>query len=102
MNSIISFRGIDAVATGERIKHLRKKNGYTVDELCDIFFISPQAVYKWQNGKALPSLDNMLVLCDIFGVKVEDIVVREDAVSSVFFFFRTEKKKTEALSVCTY
>lgn len=93
MNSIISFRGIDAAATGERIKTLRKKKGYTVDELCDIFFISPQAVYKWQNGKALPSLDNMLVLCDIFGVKVEDIVVREDAVSSVFFYFLLEIEK---------
>lgn len=84
MNTINYCRGINAVATGDRIKRLRKKNGFTVDQLCDIFYISPQAIYKWQRGDALPTLDNMLVLCDLFEVKVEDIVVRED--SDVFVF----------------
>lgn len=84
MISQLNIRGINLQATGERIKTLRREKGFTVDQLCDIFYISPQAVYKWQKGEALPSLDNMLVLCDVFEVKVEDIVVREDAVSSVF------------------
>lgn len=77
-NTITYCRGINPVATGARIKKLRKTSGYTVDQLCDIFYISPQAIYKWQRGEALPTLDNMMVLCDLFKVKVEDIVVRED------------------------
>lgn len=84
MNNRIMFRNINAVATGARIRNLRRINGYTVDALCEIFFISPQAIYKWQKGEALPSLENLLALSDIFNVKVEDIVVREDAVSSTF------------------
>lgn len=84
MNTVNYCRGINAVATGAQIKMLRKKSGFTVEQLCDIFYISPQAIYKWQKGDALPTLDNMLVLCDLFNVKVEDIVVREG--SDVFVF----------------
>jgi len=82
MNTTATFRGIDLAATGANIRKLRKLNGFTVEQLCDIFFISPQAIYKWQRGDALPTLENMLELCDLFNVKVEDIVVRTAAAAA--------------------
>lgn len=78
-----NYVGIDLEATGAKIKALRIINRYTVEDLCEIFCVSPQAIYKWQKGICLPTLDNMMVLSDLFRVKVEDIVVREDAVSSL-------------------
>ena len=33
------------------------------------------AVYKWQNGEALPTLDNLVVLSKVFGVPMDEIVV---------------------------
>lgn len=37
-------------------------------------FSTPQAFYKWQHGTALPTMDNMVVLAAVFGVKIDDIL----------------------------
>lgn len=80
---------INMAATGERIKELRKARNLTVEQLCEYFNTSPQAIYKWQSGKSLPSLDNMMVLCDIFQTRVEDIVVR-DGDNILFILFKLQ------------
>ena len=67
---------IDMNATGKNILSLRINAGLTVKQLVDIFgVITPQAVYKWQNGEALPTLDNLVVLSKVFGVPMDEIVV---------------------------
>ena len=67
---------IDMKKTGQRIATLREKSGMSVKDLQDIFgFATPQAIYKWQNGKAMPTIDNLALLSRIFGVKMEDIIV---------------------------
>ena len=38
-------------------------------------FATPQAIYKWQQGTALPSIDNLVVLAMVFQVKMDDIIV---------------------------
>ena len=64
---------IDMNATGKNILRLRINAGLTVKQLVDIFgVITPQAVYKWQNGEALPTL---VVLSKVFGVPMDEIVV---------------------------
>lgn len=69
---------IDMAATGRNIERLRRAAGLSVRELQEIFgFTSPQAVYKWQRGEALPTLDNMTVLARILGVSIEDIILYE-------------------------
>lgn len=74
------FPTIDLVKTGQNIVNLRKKAGMSVKELQDIFgFATPQAIYKWQHGTALPTIDNMVVLAVVFGVKIDDILVTKDA-----------------------
>ena len=69
---------IDMIKTGENIDRLRKKNGLSVKQLQDLFgFSTPQAIYKWQHGTALPSVDNLVALSAIFQVSVEEILVLE-------------------------
>lgn len=47
---------IDMVATGRNITRLRELAGLSVKNLAEIFgFATPQAVYKWQHGTALPT-----------------------------------------------
>ena len=63
-------------ATGQNITKLRKDAGLTVKDLADIFgFTTPQAVYKWQHGVAMPTLDNLVVLAAVFGVPMDEIIV---------------------------
>ncbi len=67
---------IDMVATGKNIARMREDAGLTVKDLADIFgFATPQAVYKWQHGTAMPTIDNLVVLAAVFGVPMDDIVV---------------------------
>lgn len=67
---------IDIEATGSQIKFLRKKSGYSVRDIQNIFgFEYPQAVYAWEQGKNIPSIDNLLVLSRLFNVPVEQLVI---------------------------
>ncbi len=57
---------IDMTATGINITRLRVSAGLTVRDLQDIFgFSTPQAIYKWQRGTALPTVDNLVVLAAV-------------------------------------
>ncbi len=67
---------IDTVGTGKNITRLRKQAGLTVRDLQEIFgFGTPQAIYKWQQGVAMPTIDNLVVLSAVFEISIEDILV---------------------------
>ncbi|MBQ7972655.1 MAG: helix-turn-helix transcriptional regulator [Lachnospiraceae bacterium] len=69
------------VGTGQNINNLRQAAGISVKDLQDVFgFSTPQAIYKWQHGTAMPTIDNLIVLAAVLGVKVDDILV----VKSIF------------------
>ena len=69
---------INMAQTGTRIKELRTRSGYTVKTLQEAMSpISCQAIYKWQEGMALPSIDNLVVLSALFQVPIDQIIVRE-------------------------
>lgn len=71
---------IDMVKTGQNINRLRKLAGVSVKDLQDVFgFATPQAIYKWQHGTALPTIDNLVVLAAVLGVRIDDILVTTDA-----------------------
>ena len=77
------FPTIDLVATGKIIVRLREESGLSVRELKDIFgFATPQAIYKWQHGAALPTIDNLIVLSTIFKVSMEEIIIVETKISA--------------------
>ena len=67
---------IDMVATGKNIERMRKAAGLSVRDLKDVFgFATPQAIYNWQHGTAMPTIDNLVVLAALLQVKVDDILV---------------------------
>ena len=70
---------IDMVRTRQNIGRIRKQAGLSVKDLQDIFgFATPQAIYKWQQGVALPTLDNLVVLAAVLQVRMDDILVITD------------------------
>lgn len=70
---------IDLKATGVNINFLRTSKGLSVKELMVIFgFNTPQAIYKWENGKCLPTIDNLVILASALGVTINDILVMEE------------------------
>ena len=72
-----SFPVIDLVATGRNIQRLRELNELTVADLQAYFgFEAPQAIYRWQSGKTIPSTDNLLALGYLLEVPMEKILVQ--------------------------
>ena len=71
---------IDMIATGARIRDMRDDVGMTTADIQAAFgFGTPQAIFKWMRGDALPTVDNLVILADLFGVTVNDIlVIRRD------------------------
>ena len=68
---------IDMAATGVNIGRLRKAAGLTVKDMQELFgFSTPQAIYKWQRGTAMPTLDNLVALAAIFGVTLDALIIR--------------------------
>ena len=68
---------IDMKGTGNKIRDMRKKSGMTIKQIQDACGISAAAVCKWQNGQALPSIDNLLILSVLWNVKMDDLVVKQ-------------------------
>ena len=69
---------INMEATGKNIIRLRQNKGMSVKDLQDMFgFATPQAIYKWQRGTVLPTVDNLLILAELFQVHIDDILIME-------------------------
>ena len=105
------FPVIDLAATGNNIRRLRIERGLTVRDIQSYFgFEEPRAVYKWQNGESLPTVDNLYALGNLFGVPMDQILVpvkniksyseqQEDACYSIHFYarlFRMRQKSDAA------
>ena len=66
---------INLPMTGAKINLLRKKANISVKEIQEVFgFESPQAIYKWIHGRNLPTVDNLIILAEIFNVTVDYIL----------------------------
>lgn len=80
----IRFPVIDPVATGANITRLRRERGLTVRDLQHFFgFEEPQAIYKWQRGQSLPSIDNLYALSALFHLSMNEILVSTSHIQSI-------------------
>ena len=73
-----AFPVINLSATGANIQRLRKLSGYSVSDLQNYFgFDAPQAIYRWQRGEKVQTLDNLSILAEIFQVEVNEKIDRK-------------------------
>ena len=62
---------------GERIYELRTKMNMSQGDLADKLDVSRQSVSKWENNTAVPDLDKLIKLCDIFEISLDELTGRE-------------------------
>lgn len=61
--------------TGQNILAIRSQRGISVKDLqLMLGFSTPQAIYKWQQGQSLPTVDNLVALSAIFSVPIDAIL----------------------------
>ena len=72
----MEYAVLNVRATGERIKQLRVACNLKVEDVVKYMgFESEQAVYKWQRGDSLPSVDNLYALSKLFNTTVDNILI---------------------------
>ena len=59
---------------GSRIKELRKAQNFNQDELAEKLFVSRQTISNWENDKSYPDIQSVLLLSEIFGVSVDQLL----------------------------
>ncbi|WP_304752575.1 helix-turn-helix domain-containing protein [Dubosiella newyorkensis] len=64
---------------GEKIIELRKKEGYSQEELASLLDVSRQSVSKWELNASTPDLDKIVRLSEIFHVSI-DSLLQEDRI----------------------
>lgn len=55
----------------EKLLNLRKANDLTQEQLAEKIGISRQSVSKWESGQAVPELDKIVALCELFNVTTD-------------------------------
>ncbi|MBR5754920.1 MAG: helix-turn-helix transcriptional regulator [Erysipelotrichaceae bacterium] len=69
---------INMTETGKNIARLRKINGLSIREIQEAMgFNTPQAIFKWQRGETLPSIDNLIVLSELYSISIDEIIIKE-------------------------
>lgn len=61
----------------DKLQYLRKKNGYSQEQLADKLNIARQTISKWETGQAIPELFGLIQLSELYGVPI-DRIVKED------------------------
>ena len=64
----------------EKLFQLRREKGFSQENLADMLSVSRQSVSKWEAGMAMPEIDKLVAIADIFSVSV-DYLVREEVPS---------------------
>ena len=67
---------------GEVIAKLRHERNMTQEALAEILCVSPQTISKWENSVNLPDVQMLPLIADVFGVRVDALFGREDALVS--------------------
>lgn len=70
------------MSIGERIQELRKKKYMSQEVLAEKVDVSKQSVSKWELDKALPNIEKILKLCDIFEVSADYLIRGNDNVAN--------------------
>ena len=61
----------------DKIIELRKKNGWSQEELAEKVGVSRQSVSKWEGALSVPDLDKILLMSQIFGVSTDYLLKDE-------------------------
>ena len=73
---------------GSKISKRRKELNMTQNDLADSLFVTHQAVSKWENGKALPTIDLLYALTNILDLSIDylldDSEIKNDDYETLF------------------
>ena len=80
---------LDLKGIGENIRRLRIENNYSQEELASKLYVSRQAISSWEIAKTIPTIDNIVMLKDIFNINIDDLLlISKDISENVDNYFK--------------
>ncbi len=76
------------IETANRLLQYRKQHGLSQEALAEKIGVSRQAISKWERAEASPDTDNLILLADIYGVSLDELLKGEN----------TEEEKAEEVN----
>ena len=65
----------------EKLKMLRKENGFTQENLADKLNVSRQAITKWESGDGIPDIENLKQISILFNTTIDELVKEEKEIT---------------------
>ncbi len=83
----------------EKLLQLRKREGYSQEELANILSVSRQAISRWEMGTAIPDSSNLLQISKLFHVST-DYLLNNEYTSDEDLPRVKEKNKILQINLC--
>jgi transcriptional regulator with XRE-family HTH domain len=90
------------IEIADRLVKMRKKKGYSQEELADKLGLSRQAVSKWERAEASPDTDNLICLAKLYNVSIDELLSTEENVETIVEeqVKKEEEKPSESKETC--
>ena len=76
---------IDMIQTGKVLRRYAEENNYRVKDIQEYLGLAcPQPIYRWYQGKNIPSIDHLCRLSQLYKVHIEDLIRVEDDEEKIY------------------
>lgn len=69
---------IDVAATGKEISKRMYEKKLNISQLADQCIVSVQAIYKWTQGRCIPTTENLVELAKALDCKMDDLIKEKE------------------------
>ena len=77
---------------GKRMYEIRQQQNITQEQLASDLAISRQAVSKWESGKAIPDIENLMYISNLYDVSLDELIKGDDKVGEKIVADASAKK----------
>ena len=72
------MKTINTIKTGQNLRKLSEERGYSAIRLSRTLGFSEDCVFKWFAGINVPRVDTLVMLAEIFGKKIDDLIICDE------------------------
>jgi transcriptional regulator with XRE-family HTH domain len=89
------------VEIAARLAEIRRKNGYSQEELASRLGLSRQAISKWERAESSPDTDNLIALAKLYGTSLDALLAVEPTIEDDVAFESQDRAQTAPKVVAT-
>jgi len=93
INSYNKIERIESMDIGKELQYRRKSNNLTQEQLGKILNVSRQTISKWENNRSFPDIENLIWLCDIYEISLDELVGRKNISYEIKMIKKKNKRR---------